>query len=120
MMMASLGTAKVQGLIIDRREVGDVGRFDSWTDEQLVKEAAGPHLVEDDSKPGITTRNLDVRLPPSSCPPWPFTTSGLAVVLVVRPVLGLRTLRGAMFEFHNVAVSNEPVQFFVQLVHAAD
>ena len=50
MMMASLGTAKVQGLIIDRREVGDVGRFDSWTDEQLVKEAAGPHLVEDNSK----------------------------------------------------------------------
>jgi hypothetical protein len=44
---------------IDRREVGDVGAFDSFTDEQLAEEAArlarsldiaGPHLVEDDSK----------------------------------------------------------------------
>ena len=58
---ATIGKARVLGLIIDRREVGDVGRFDSWTDEQLVKEAArlarslgiaGPHLVEDDSKSG--------------------------------------------------------------------
>ena len=53
---ATIGKARVLGLIIDRREVGDVGRFDGFTDEQLVKEAArlarslgiaGPHLVED-------------------------------------------------------------------------
>ena len=39
MAMASLGKAKVQGLIIDRREVGDVGAFDGKTDEELVEEA---------------------------------------------------------------------------------
>jgi hypothetical protein len=51
-----MGKAKILGLIIDRREVGDVGAFDSWTDEQLVEEAArlarslgiaGPRLIED-------------------------------------------------------------------------
>ena len=31
--------AKVQGLIIDRREVGDVGAFDGKTDEELMEEA---------------------------------------------------------------------------------
>jgi hypothetical protein len=55
-VQASMGKAKLLGLIIDRREVGDVGAFDSWTDEELVKEAtrlarslgiAGPRLVED-------------------------------------------------------------------------
>ena len=49
---------RVLGLIIDRREVGDVGAFDGFTDEQLVEEAAkrarelgiaGPRLVEDDN-----------------------------------------------------------------------
>ena len=53
---ASIGKARVLGLIIDRREVGNVGKFDSWTDEQLIEEAArlahslglaGPRLVED-------------------------------------------------------------------------
>ena len=51
--------AKICGLIIDHREVGDVGAFDGFTDEQLVEEAvrrarelgiAGPRLVEDDNK----------------------------------------------------------------------
>jgi hypothetical protein len=51
-----MGKAKICGLIIDRREVGDRGAFDGFTDEQLVKEAArlarslgiaGPRLVED-------------------------------------------------------------------------
>jgi hypothetical protein len=54
-----MGKAKILGLIIDRREVGDVGAFDGLTDEQLVEEAAkraralgigGPRLVEDDNK----------------------------------------------------------------------
>jgi len=53
---SAMAKARILGLIIDRREVGDVGAFDSWTDEQLVKEAArlarslgivGPRLVED-------------------------------------------------------------------------
>jgi hypothetical protein len=39
MAMATLGKAKILGLIIDRREVGEVGAFDSMTDEQLVEEA---------------------------------------------------------------------------------
>ena len=56
---ATLGMARILGLIIDRREVGEVGAFDHLTDEELVREAvrkarelgiAGPHLVEDGSK----------------------------------------------------------------------
>jgi hypothetical protein len=52
-----MGKARILGLIIDRREVGDPGAFDGFTDEQLVEEAAkraralgiaGPRLVEDD------------------------------------------------------------------------
>ncbi|MGB8445956.1 MAG: hypothetical protein WCE32_16415, partial [Pseudolabrys sp.] len=39
MAMASLGKAKVQGLIIDRREIGDVGAFDNMTDDELIEEA---------------------------------------------------------------------------------
>ena len=39
MAMASLGKAKVQGLIVDRREVGEVGAFTSMTDEELLEEA---------------------------------------------------------------------------------
>jgi hypothetical protein len=55
---AAMAKAKICGLIIDRREVGDVGAFDGITDEQLVEEAArlarslgiaGPRLVENDS-----------------------------------------------------------------------
>jgi hypothetical protein len=72
---ATLGKAKILGLIMDRREVGDVGAFDHLTDEELVALAAkkarelgiaGPHLVEDDSKAGMTTPNLDVRSTPNS------------------------------------------------------
>ena len=55
-VQCTMGKAKILGLIIDRREVGDVGRFDGFTDEQLVEEAArlarslglaGPRLVAD-------------------------------------------------------------------------
>ena len=75
MATATLGKAKILGLIMDRREVGDVGAFDHLTDEELVALAAkkarelgiaGPHLVEDDSKAGMTTPNLDVRSTPNS------------------------------------------------------
>lgn len=53
----SMGKARICGLIIDRREVGDAGAFDGHTDEQLTDEAAkrarslgvaGPRLVEDE------------------------------------------------------------------------
>jgi len=37
MAMCSMGMAKVQGLIIDRREVGEVGSFANMTDEELVE-----------------------------------------------------------------------------------
>jgi hypothetical protein len=36
---AIMGKAKILGLIIDRREVGDVGAFDNMTDEELLDEA---------------------------------------------------------------------------------
>ena len=54
---ATIGMARILGLIIDRREVGDVGAFDNMTDEELMSAAArkarelgiaGPRLVEDD------------------------------------------------------------------------
>jgi hypothetical protein len=54
-----MGKAKILGLVIDRREVGDVGAFDGFPDEQLAEEAArrarslgiaGPRLVEDDNR----------------------------------------------------------------------
>jgi hypothetical protein len=60
-VQASMGKAKLLGLIIDRREVGDPGAFDNLTDEQLVEEAAkraralgiaGPRLVEDPAESG--------------------------------------------------------------------
>jgi|RhiMetdeSRZDD1v2_1073273.scaffolds.fasta_scaffold3392457_1 hypothetical protein len=46
MVMATLGKAKILGLIIDRREVGEAGAFDNMTDEQLIEEAkvAKPRL----------------------------------------------------------------------------
>jgi hypothetical protein len=56
---ATMGMARVLGLLIDRREVGEAGAFDDMTDEELMQEAvkrarelgiAGPHLVEDDKK----------------------------------------------------------------------
>jgi hypothetical protein len=34
-----MAKAKIIGLVIDRREVGDVGAFDGLTDEQLIREA---------------------------------------------------------------------------------
>ena len=39
MAMATLGKAKILGLVIDRREVGEVGAFDHLTDEELIEEA---------------------------------------------------------------------------------
>ena len=36
---ASMGKAKICGLIIDRREIGDPGAFDDKTDEELMEEA---------------------------------------------------------------------------------
>jgi hypothetical protein len=62
MTLATMGKAKILGMIIDRREVGNVGAFDGFTDEQLVEEAArlarslgiaGPRLVEDDNKKSL-------------------------------------------------------------------
>jgi hypothetical protein len=56
---AVVAMARITGQIIDRREVGPTGAFDSMTDEELVAEAvrrarelgiAGPKLVEDDNK----------------------------------------------------------------------
>ena len=55
---ATMGKAKILGLIIDRREVGDAGKFDDMTDEELISAAArkarelgiaGPREVEDDN-----------------------------------------------------------------------
>ncbi|MFZ1188164.1 MAG: hypothetical protein WAO16_04105, partial [Pseudolabrys sp.] len=73
-----MGKAKICGLIVDRREVGDAGAFDHMTDEELVREAtrmarelgiAGPHLVEDDPKAGMTKRTLIGATPMSAkCP----------------------------------------------------
>jgi hypothetical protein len=34
-----MGKARILGLIIDRREVGDLGAFDDKTDEELMEEA---------------------------------------------------------------------------------
>ena len=34
-----MGKARILGLIIDRREVGDPGAFDDKTDEELMEEA---------------------------------------------------------------------------------
>ena len=58
-VQCSMGKAKILGLIIDRREVGDAGAFDDMTDEELISAAArmarelgiaGPREVEDDNK----------------------------------------------------------------------
>jgi phage terminase small subunit len=38
-VQASMCKAKILGLIIDRREVGDPGAFDDKTDEELIEEA---------------------------------------------------------------------------------
>ena len=34
-----MGKARILGLVVDRREVGEVGAFDHMTDEQLMQEA---------------------------------------------------------------------------------
>jgi hypothetical protein len=39
MTMSVIGMARICGLIIDRREVGEAGAFDHMTDEQLIEEA---------------------------------------------------------------------------------
>jgi hypothetical protein len=36
---ATIGMARVLGLLIDRREVGEAGAFDAMTDEELMAEA---------------------------------------------------------------------------------
>ena len=38
-VQASMGKARILGLIIDRREVGDPGAFDDKPDEELMEEA---------------------------------------------------------------------------------
>jgi phage terminase small subunit len=57
-VQCTMGKAKICGLIIDRREVGDAGAFDDMTDEELVRNAArlarelgiaGPREVKDDN-----------------------------------------------------------------------
>jgi hypothetical protein len=54
MTMSVIGMARICGLIIDRREVGEAGAFSGHTDEELIAEAAqrarrlglaGPELV---------------------------------------------------------------------------
>ena len=59
---SAMAKAKLLGLIIDRREVGDVGGFDTLTDDESVALAAkqarelgiaGLHLVEDDTKADV-------------------------------------------------------------------
>ena len=56
---AAMAKAKLLGLVIDRREVGDAGTFDDMTDEELISAAvrkarelgiAGPREVEDDNR----------------------------------------------------------------------
>ena len=57
-VQCSMGKAKILGLIIDRREVGNAGAFDDMTDEELISAAvrkarelgiAGPREVEDEN-----------------------------------------------------------------------
>ena len=59
---AAMAKAKILGLIIDRREVGETGAFDELTDEELISAAArkarelgiaGPREVEDDLKADV-------------------------------------------------------------------
>jgi hypothetical protein len=38
-VQCTMGKAKILGLIIDRREVGEVGAFDHMTDEELIEHA---------------------------------------------------------------------------------
>jgi hypothetical protein len=56
---AAMAKAKLLGLVIDRREVGNVGPFDDMTDEELISAAArkarelgiaGPREIEDENK----------------------------------------------------------------------
>ena len=49
-----LGKAKVQGLIIDRREIGEAGTFDSKTDEELVAQAKKRRSASDCQFPAST------------------------------------------------------------------
>jgi hypothetical protein len=37
-VQASMGKARILGLVVDRREVGEVGAFDHMTDEQLMED----------------------------------------------------------------------------------
>ena len=57
-MAGSIAKARILGLIIDRREVGDVGAFDDMTDEELIRRLRGARaslalavrVVEDDNR----------------------------------------------------------------------
>jgi len=69
MAMATMGKAKILGLIIDRREVGEVGAFDNMTDEELIEEAkkrarrlglAGPELVVANSPGNVANIGSDL------------------------------------------------------------
>ena len=66
MAMATMGKAKILGLIIDRREVG---AFDNMTDEELIEEAkkrarrlglAGPELVVANSPGNVANIGSDL------------------------------------------------------------
>ena len=72
---AAMAKAKILGLIIDRREVGEAGAYDALTDEELISEiakkarelgVAGPRLVEDErsnwQRQQSTTDGPDKRL----------------------------------------------------------
>ena len=58
MAMATLGKAKILGLIIDRREVGEVGAFDNHTDEQLIEEAQKRAALLGISPPKLVVDNV--------------------------------------------------------------
>jgi hypothetical protein len=49
-----MGKAKILGLILDRREVGEVGAFDHMTDEQLLE-----HAKKQAEALGLSPRKLD-------------------------------------------------------------
>ena len=61
---ASMGEAKICGLIIDRREIGDPGAFDDKTDEELMEEARNRAVA------------LGLLPPRPTTDAWPSTHSG--------------------------------------------
>jgi hypothetical protein len=53
-VQCTMGKAKILGLILDRREVGEVGAFDHMTDEQLLE-----HAKKQAEALGLSPRKLD-------------------------------------------------------------